>query len=59
MPKIQKMSIEFTPRRRSSHDGFARRYDLNGYSDYNYRDAAYGLNKVVPYIDSWTQEYEK
>ena len=43
-------------RRRSSHYGYAARSDdLNGYGDYNYRD----LDRVVPYIDSWAQEYER
>ena len=45
-------------RRRSSNYGYARSYDLNGYSNYNYGDVA-AANKVVPYIESWTQEYER
>ena len=44
-------------RRRSSDYGYARSYDLNGYSNFNYGDVAATANRVVPFIESWTQEY--
>ena len=44
-------------RRRSSDYGYARSYDLNRYSNFNnYWDVA-AANKVVPFIESWTEEY--
>ena len=44
-------------RLRSSDLGYARIYELNGYSNYNYGDIAAIGNKVVPFRESWTEEY--
>ena len=44
-------------RLRSSDLGYARIYELNGYSNYNYGDLAATGNKVFPFRESWTKEY--
>ena len=44
-------------RRWSSDYGYARSYDLNGYSNFNNYGEVAAANKVAPFLESWTQEY--
>ena len=44
-------------RRWSSDYGYARSYDLNGYSSFNNYGEVAAANKVAPFLESWTQEY--